>query len=356
MTVLSAEQRMPTQRSAVTHINAVPEGFVPRPSDAFVRDHITPIDLRAALSKAVMDIDVTEQERRIAYAMSLGLPNAALLRDVAPPGARVMICGGGPSLAANVLKIREAQANGWVIIALNITHDWLLARGIRPNFAIMLDPAPRVAGYQTPTKGVTYLIGSTVHASVWQRFREAGVRPFWWVPIGDDTQHSVIMRRFPGVAALFVAGATTVGLRALNLARFMGWQTLDLVGYDSCYAPDAVEGEYGLYPYPKPHIHHDRRECTAVSRATMQKFTYITNGSMARQVLGFQSILESMPNTETNGRVGGVRLIVHGDGVIPWMAWKDGGPDKLMEHADPAAMAAKYGDAYVWDYAKGKAI
>lgn len=310
------------------------------------------VTMRDALSDIKMDITDAEHDARIDYVMGLGLPSLSLLRDMAPPGARVMICGGGPSIEKSLPAIKKAKDDGFIICALNMTHDWLIRHGIKPHFATMLDPNERVAGYQKPTEGVRYILGTTVHPSVWQRFREAGIRPFWYVPITHGVQHTQTMRRYPESNPIFISGPTTVGTRAIYLKRFMGWQTIDLAGFDSCYAPGFSISQK-LYAYNKPHIWHDAREGELVSKTTGDSLVYVSNNSMARQIVGFSSMIQSMNDTETNGRVGGVRLIVHGDGAIPWMAWKDGGPDTPYEHADPESMFRKYGTAKRFNYDKG---
>ena len=36
-------------------------------------------------------------------------------------------------------------------------------------------------------------------------------------------------------------------------------------------------------------------------------------------------------------------MTVAGDGVIPWLAWKDGG--RFFKHADPSEMQRRYGNS-----------
>jgi hypothetical protein len=297
------------------------------------------------------EITADEMERRTEYALSLGLPSLSMLKDVCRGTA--VICGGGHSL--DIEEVRARKAAGCKVVVLNTRHDQFIAAGIIPDFSIMLDAAERVATYQTPHPGVVYLIGSSVHPKVWQHFREAGATPFLFVPIMREGQHETMADKFDGFDLCFIPGATTVGLRAHNITGHIGFADDELHGFDSCYAPgnDGITG-LTLYGVPKPVVTHDAVEFTIVSQVERHRFTCRSNGAMARQVKGFYSVVAGLPHEDVNGRVGNRRIRVAGDGAIPWMAWKNGGPDQYIEHTHPDRMLAKYGDAEHWDYFRGK--
>lgn len=297
-------------------------------------------------------ISAKELERRTEYAFSLGLRSMVDLQDKFL-GQTAIVCGAGHSL--DFEAVRQAKVAGGKVFVVNTVHDPMIRAGIVPDFSVMLDPNERVADYQTPHPDVTYLLGSGCHPKVWRRFRDAGASPYMFVPIMTDTQHDEIMERFPEAVVLFIPGQTTVGLRtAGNIVPWMGFETSELHGFDSCYAPgnDGVNSQQ-LYAVPKPVIHHDAREFTIVANPRRHRFTCRSNGAMARQAQGFHALLAMASRAEVNGRVGQHRFRVAGDGAIPWMAWKAGG--EYAHHTDPDRMAAKYGDAEHWDFYRGKA-
>lgn len=301
--------------------------------------------LRESLGLLRMDIDIAEHHRRVDYMFSLGLYSAVHLGDSCL-GERIAVCGSGPSLAASLPYLREFKGK---IMALNGAHDYLLANGIKPTFGVLLDPREWVVSYQTPTPGVIYLIGSSVHPKVWQRFLENGIKPWPFIPIMTDIEHEELSEKYAD-QALYVAGATTVGLRSLNILMHLGASVAESHGFDSCYAP----GNNGLigkemHAHAKPYVDHDARVAT-VKSVLGDRFKFITNGPMARQIIGFNSFVQNLPFHGVHDRYGKFRLVVAGDGAIPWMAWKDGGADKHIEHLNPGAMAAKYGNATHWDY------
>lgn len=314
--------------------------------------HATAADLRAALGPIRTDITPEELEARTAAILSTGVPGLHEMGDIYR-GQKAIICGSGPSLNADhVLAAQEAGAR---VFALNTSHDWLIARGVVPDFSIMLDPNERVAGYQTPHKRVTYILGTTCAKATWMRFLSLGIRPRFFVPIMTDTQHDTIAHQHPTRRICYISGGVTVGMRAVNICGWMGFQDVELHAFDSCYAPGRNGlDQTGLYAVDKPSTHHDAREVTITAGRTGDKFTCISNGAMARQTISFKALAVMLPDSEVHGRIGQMRVLVSGDGAIPWMAWKDGGPDKYIEHTNPEMMLAKYGDAKHWDYFKGE--
>lgn len=316
-------------------------------------------ELRQAMGEIRMEITPEEHHRRIRYALSLGLHSAAYLADKAQ-GERIAVVGSGPSLKASLPYLSTCKHK---IIACNAAHDFLLQNGIKPWAGIMLDTHDWCETYQTPTEGVGYFIGSSVHPKVWQRFRTAGIKPWLFVPIIQDNDHEMLLSTY-GNDLCLVAGATTVGLRAFNFATMLGASVVEGHGFDSCYAPghDGKKGSNQLHAHAKPYVHHAARMDTIKSKVTGQTLRYITNDAMAKQILGFNSFVDSLPVHQgaaepigtvvcaEDKRIGKARLVIAGDGAIPWMAWKDGGPKQYIEHLNPEAMQAKYGDAQHWDY------
>ena len=59
--------------------------------------------------------------------IGLDMPLLALHRPA-------LLCGGGPSIADNLEKIKELKAAGGIIFALNNTARFLAENGIKPDF------------------------------------------------------------------------------------------------------------------------------------------------------------------------------------------------------------------------------
>lgn len=318
------------------------------PQEKLVREY------NAEMGVVPTDITPEQLEERFALLLKLPLPSLAELADLYF-GQRAIICGSGMSL--NAADVADAQSAGARVFAVNKSHDWLIERGVTPDFSVMLDPNERVAGYQTPNRRVTYIFGASCDRSVWIRFLTAGIKPFVFFPIMTDMQADDVVKKYPDTNTCFVAGGVTAGLRAVNVATWMGFQDIELHGFDSCYEPGKDGSDKaGLYTVDKPSTYHDARKVTFGSGATGKKFTCITNGSMRRQIISFKAMLAMLPDSCVHGRVGQTRIHVAGDGAIPWMAWNDATQNPFVTHTNPDAMAAKYGDAKHWDYFKGEAI
>jgi uncharacterized Rossmann fold enzyme len=315
------------------------------PQEKLVREY------QAEMGAVPTDITPEQLEERLALLMRLPLPSLADLADLYF-GQRAVICGSGMSL--NASDVADAQAAGARVFAINKSHDWLIERGVMPDFSVMLDPNLRVAGYQTPNRRVTYLLGASCDRAVWLRFLSAGIKPFMFFPIMTDTQHGTIAEKYPDANICCIAGGVTAGLRAINVASWMGFQSIELHGFDSCYAPGKDGSDKsGLYTVDKPSTHHDAQQVTFGSGATGKKFTCITNGSMRRQIISFKALLAMLPDSGVHGRVGQTRIRVAGDGAIPWMAWNDARANSYVSHVSPDAMAGKYGNAKHFNYFKG---
>lgn len=307
-------------------------------------------NLRDALGDLKTDIDVEELERRTAAILPLNLPQLTQLGDMYY-GADAIIVGSGMSL--DVDYVAERQRSGARVFAVNKSHDHLIERGVIPDFSVMLDPNVRVAGYQTPNRRVTYIFGTSLDIGVWRRFLSVGIKPFVFFPVMTATHPEDLAIKFPQYTIQCIGGVTTAGLRAVNVAGWMGFLDPEIHAFDSCYAPgkDGLD-KTGLYAVDKPTTHHDSREDSVVA-GNGDTLTFVTNGAMGRQVIGFASILKGLPDMEFHGRVGRMRLRVSGDGAIPWMAWKDSQINDWVEHTHPERMAAKYGDAKHFNYFKG---
>ena len=134
---------------------------------------------------------------------------------------KALIVGGGPSLVEVLPKIRQMKTRGAVIFALNGTHDWLIERGLVPDFHVMLDARQKnVEFIKTPNKKVTYLIASQCHPDVFDALE--GYHVVQWVGWTHDAEE--IADRHPDIPLTIVGGGNTVGLKAMCIAHLWGFR------------------------------------------------------------------------------------------------------------------------------------
>lgn len=331
--------------------------------------------LETVLGPTKPRIDNEEHYRRIKYAMGLDIPSMA---DIAGKyrGETVLLVGGGPSLKETYGDVMEAASRGAKICALNKSHDAMIHGfhdgkrqwpGFVPHFAFMLDPAPHCVGYQTHHPMCTYLYGTTCDPQVFQKGMEASADMYLFVPTAENPVKEIarMEAEFPNDMC-YIMGGTTSGTRAVNAFGHLGFSVVECHGFDSCLPPgagaDDIMGNqqeidmHALYAYAKPHVEDQVWDYTAVARSDGAKLRFISNHAMARQVKVWGSLVESLPNLEFDGRIGQMSLRVAGDGVIPWMVWKDADmPNGLYcRHATPERMEAKYGRSRAWDFVNNR--
>lgn len=272
-------------------------------------------------------------------------------------GNRLMVCGGGYSIRKTLSRIRKRRkmSKRTKIAAVNKTHDWLIKRGVIPDYALLVDPRPHVVNYMTPHPKVTYLLSANLDWSVYQKFRSAGVPYYLWIAVSEyEVDEQYINEHFPmneGFEHACVTGAPTVGLRTIPCTSLLGFEEFELHGFDSCYTPrDLKAGE--LYAYDKPESDYEEIDITAVSRKTGKRFRCMTNKNMRNQMQQFPDILERAGTFDVVNRYGPLtikeqkrqEIYVAGDGVIPWLAYQDG------RHIDMDGMERKYGRFDEYDY------
>jgi len=165
----------------------------------------------------------------IKAAISLNLPT---LRPFPDHTGRACIIGGGPSLVNKVEEIKLMKQAGARVWALNNTHDWLIEHGIVPDACFILDARPENAEFVKHARDdVTYYIASQCHPDVYNALSGKRICVFHNATEGAQ---EVIEPITTGDLHL-IGGGTTVGMKAIAIARFTGYRSIHLYGMDSCY-------------------------------------------------------------------------------------------------------------------------
>ncbi len=271
-------------------------------------------------------------------------------------GEKVLVCGGGYSITDTLGRIAQARKHSKrvKIAAVNKTHDWLIQRGIVPDFGILCDPRPHVVGYMTPHPKVTYLLGVTLDDAVFDLFREHDARFRTWTPIntvggdgvmGDKEYCSTHFPPQKGYTHVMITGGSTVGLRAVPLLSVIGFEQFELHGFDSCFAPlNSPTDTPAMYAYEKPESTQEHVDRHVVDPQTGAQFRFFANNNMTNQAREFVPIWHKSKNFYVDGKRLKQEIKVAGDGLIPWLAYR------LGAHVDMDAMKKKYDHKSVFDY------
>lgn len=206
----------------------------------------------------------------------------------------VSIVGAGPSLS---WTYKDLVGD---VIACNSAHDFLIEKGIVPKYAMLWDAHPTIARViKRPHPDVKYLIASRCHPSLFEQFKDFDVT-VWHALGGDDLEKFLVkhQRMEP-----MIAGGSSGVTRCTFLAGVMGYmKEMHLFGIDSCYA----QGQSHIFG-KSVGIPHE----TIQLRVCGKWFTLAP--WMALQAGDFKVIA---PVLKANG----VRLVVHGTGLIPYCA------------------------------------
>lgn len=152
-----------------------------------------------------------------------------------PHDKEAVLVGSGPSVKAQIKKIRRLQDKGCFILAIKGAHDFLIEKGIVPHAALAVDPQPHIVRCfrkklkEGSVRRPAYLIASQCHPELFDYLQDQ--RVILWHLLA--TSSSEFLR-----GRLQVGGGSTSGSRGLVLAWLMGFRKFHLFGFDSC-----LEGE-----------------------------------------------------------------------------------------------------------------
>jgi uncharacterized Rossmann fold enzyme len=134
------------------------------------------------------------------------------------------------------------------------------------------------------------------HPEVLRKLR--GKNVVLWHGGFDLDEQLKILERYQYKPVVVVGGGSTVGLRAILIARHLGYRNIELFGIDSCFE----ENEHHAYSQPL----NDR---DGYFNVTVLDKSYKCATWMYRQALEFQELYK---NCVRNG----VKIAAHGNGLI----------------------------------------
>jgi FkbM family methyltransferase len=207
---------------------------------------------------------------------------------------RVAVVCFGPSLQDTWPQIKNYS----YVISCSGSHAFLLDRGIVPTWHVEVDARPhKVKLMGKPHSDVEYLIASSCHPKLIDHLNGYKVK-LWHTYNNEDM--SILPAVYPRGEWVF-NGGSNVGLRAMILARFMGFRFLDVFGMDYSY-PAGHQGEH-VAAHPNPSAEKDR--VTTV----YDNVEYHTTASMMHYAREFFKECSLMP--ECKFTVYGTGLLQH---------------------------------------------
>jgi len=161
---------------------------------------------------------------------------------------RIAVVCYGPSLEETWPQLREFDK----IITVSGAHKFLIDRGIIPTWHAEVDPRPHKADLiGIPHKQVEYLAASVCHSAVFDLLEGFNVK-LWHVFAHEAMREGVPVAYARGDWA--ITGGSNVGLRAMVLARFLGFTKMTIFGMDYSFKSDGTQ-HAGWHPKEVPNIY-----------------------------------------------------------------------------------------------------
>lgn len=134
----------------------------------------------------------------------------------------------GPSLNDTWKELKNFK----YIMTCSGAHKFLIEKGIVPTWHVDLEPREhKVKMLGSPHKDVEYLIASTVHPKYLDQL-DGYIVKLWHIFANEGEEARVLPR-----GEWAVCGGSSVGLRCMTLARFLGFTNLHIFGMDGSVLP-----------------------------------------------------------------------------------------------------------------------
>ena len=201
----------------------------------------------------------------------------------------------GSSLHDTIEEVRAFK----YIFSCSGSHKYLIEHGIVPTWHVEVDPRiHKIQLLGDPHPDVEYLIASACHPKYFEHLNGFNVKLWHIFDASDDYQRLI----GPGEWAL--TGGCGAGLRAMALARFMGFTNQHVFGMDGNLGDKGeMEGKSHASFHPN---------------AAPDKFTTVVNGRTFRTT---PSLLEAARQTwHELDDLKDVQATFHGDGLVQEMA------------------------------------
>lgn len=230
------------------------------------------------------------------------------------------VVGFGPSL-----KDTWQDLQG-IVMACNGALAFLLERGIVPKYAMFFDADPIMERFVVPHPDVTYLVASRCHPSIFEKLRDCNVVT-WHVLCGEGGEPIDELLTEHNKAEPMICGGTAAVTRGMHLADCLMQQIsgreIHLFGVDSSFEGEFTHAKKSIVPEREIQLWCEGR-------------WFRTTPWLCGQAEDFKILAPVL-------RDGGVRLVVHGTGLVPHIAraWGYEAPDESDHPLEPAVFLTK---------------
>lgn len=249
-------------------------------------------------------LDFTKPQA-VSYCVPIWLRDEQIKRNLASVPGRIqpvhelrtesiaIVCY-GPSLNDTWEQVKDFR----YVMTCSGAHRFLIDRNIVPTWHVDVDPREhKLALIGEPHPDVDYLIASTCHPRYFDTLQAGGFRVQLWHVF--DNKEDSLRTLPPGEWALF--GGSDAGLRAMVVARFLGFTDQHIFGMDGC---EGATGKHAAAHPSQPKGH---------SVVVLDGVEYRTTPAMAECARQIPHELDQLPD---------VTATFHGDGLAQAVARK----------------------------------
>lgn len=204
----------------------------------------------------------------------------------------IAVVGFGPSLNDTWEQAKDFP----FIITCSGAHKFLIERGVIPNWHLEVDPrAHKIALLGDPHPDVEYLVASACHPEYVKHLLDHQAKVSLWHVFDPDEAG---LRLLPH-GEWAITGGCSAGLRALTMARFLGFTDLHVFGLDGS------EGKSGKHAGAHP------MQAKTFQSMDYKGVTYLTSPAFLEAARGTFHELDQMTD---------VKATFYGDGLVQHMA------------------------------------
>ena len=208
----------------------------------------------------------------------------------------ISIVAYGPSLQDTWRDIQPP------IMTVSGAHDYLVSRGIVPNFHVDIDPRPHKAQMLLqPQDGTRYLMASVCHPDFWDVLETYDVE-LWHLVNGNDYETiDWVGQHHPAGTECLIGGGSTAGQRAFNVAAsVLGYRKFNVYGMDCSYT----------------HLKHHAGNHTGKD----QPIAWVTAGPNGRQFRTTPQLVQAAQEMQEFLQTMNAEIIFYGDGLMQELA------------------------------------
>lgn len=238
-----------------------------------------------------------------------------------PHSRRVCIVGFGPSLKDTWRDILlEKKAYNATVVSVSGSHDFLIERGIIPDYHVEVDPREHKAFFtRNPHPDVKYWIASCCHPKLIDNLVAKKAQVALWHIYNSEIDFGLVDANGPDPDGWLIAGGSGVGARAINVMFTRGYRSFSLYGMDCSFAPsdgDQHAGEHSGKVQKEWQVRVGDRWFRSSGTGVYMAKSIIQNFQVMR------GECERAGDPFLPGTTDRVEMLLHGDGLLQHMVFE----------------------------------